>query len=270
MTVLPKEIRENIARAKGYLRRNEVMRAMEAMASNLRLYTGTPSLKQHSFNISILVQDFIQDLRFHPRMKCLLDPRNTGTPSKLAYKSNKEIALAVVLEGLAKLLQQVIDAENDQSKDISKNRLQSLIATGEAYFQEGDITRGRAYFGRAASEFGKNEGVYIDLARRLVKLEQYRNAAALYELAIEKNPKNSTLYVEGIDSYLKVVEYEKAEGIFLKILKQFGGHAKTYGRMAKLYLDWNKKAKADDYANRALQLDKEQVEALEVRSKVIR
>lgn len=269
MPVLPKEIRENIARAKGYLIRNEVIRAMETMASNLRIYAGTPSLEQYSHSISTLIQNFLDALTFHPRMKCLLDPNNTGTPSALAYTKNKDIALAIVLEGLAKLLQQVIDAENDQSKDISENRLQSLIATGEACFQDGDLMRGRAYFSRAATEFGKDEGVYINLARRLAKLEQHSSAATIYELAIEKTPRDSLPYVEGIDSYVKALDYAKAEAIYLKILKQFGGHANTYGRMAKLYLDWDKKAEADDFASRALQLDKKQVDALEVKKTLV-
>jgi len=268
VAIVPKEIRENIARARGYLRRNEVMRAMEAMGNNMRVYASDPTLRLHAYGIATSISDFLEELTFHPRMKCLLDPKDTGSPSKLTYTKSKEIALAVVLEGLAKLLQKVIEAENDNSKSDSENRMQGLIAKGEEHFKEGDITRGRAYFSRAASEFGKEQGVYIELGRKLALLEQYDNAAAIYELSIEAFPKDSSAYVEGIDSYIKVEKYPNAEKIYVKILRQFGGHAKTYGRMAKMYLAWNKKDKSFDFANRALKADPEQEDALEVMQKL--
>lgn len=268
MSIVPKEIRENIARAKGYLRRNEVMRAMEAMGSNMRLYANDPSLKQHTNDITKSISTFLEELTFHPRMKCLLDPKGTGSPSQLIYTKNKEMALAVVLEGLAKLLQKVIDAESDSSKSDSEKRMHALIAKGEEYFKNDDIQRGRAFFSRAASEFGKADGVYIELGRRLFLLEQYSNAASMYELCIEEFPKDSTGYVEGVEAYIKAKKYSEAEKMYIQILRQFGGHAKTYGRMAKLYLLLNNKAKAFDFANRALKEDPEQEDALEVSKKL--
>ena len=48
------------------------------------------------------------------------------------------------------------------------------------------------------------------------------------------------------------------------MLRTFGGHASTFGKMSKMYLAWRKKQAAEDNALRALQTDPEQADALEV------
>ena len=47
----------------------------------------------------------------------------------------------------------------------------------------------------------------------------------------------------------------------MAVLRTFGGHPNTYGRMAKMYWDWRKRDKAEEMAIRALQGNKEQPEA---------
>lgn len=264
MAILPKIIREDFARAKGYLRRNEVMRAMETMSCNLRACVSDPNLKHHSNVMATLMYEFLNELSFHPKMKCILDPKNTGKPHRLAYTKGKEIALATALEGLAKILHATEEAKNVDLENEKVNRLQSLIDKGEAHFEKNNIARGSAYFNRAAAEFGKIDGVYMDLAHRLSAIGQYPCAAGICELCIEKFPGNTEAYIEATEAYYNAKEYKKAEEIYLKILKQFGGHANTFGKMAKLYLAWSRKYDASDYALRALQLDAKQADALKV------
>ena len=48
LNVAPKEMRENIARANGYLRRNEVPRAMQAMSTALRQFAGVKLMRAAS------------------------------------------------------------------------------------------------------------------------------------------------------------------------------------------------------------------------------
>ena len=59
-------------------------------------------------------------------------------------------------------------------------------------------------------------------------------------------------------------EYEKAENVYKAVLRTFGGHPSTFGKMAKMYLEWHKKQAAEDAALRALQSDPDQPDALEV------
>lgn len=264
MNTAPKEIRENVARAKGYLRRDEIPRALDAMSSAIREFADVTLFKQARFELTVQFEEFLNELNRHPQMQALLDPERTGNPRKINFQSGKEKILATVLEGLSKIL--VSSAENAklEAQNNLQQRKKELIETGKSRILSGDIARGRSFLKRAAAEFGQEAGVLLEIGRILFELEQFQDAAELFESATESFPKEVEAYAEAVDAYTNALEFEKAEKIYLKIFRQFGGHPKTYGRLAKLYLKWGKRLKAEEFANRALQADAEQTEAQEV------
>lgn len=264
MNTAPKVIRENVARAKGYLRRDEIPRALEAMSTAIRDYAEVTLFKQARFELTVQFDEFLLELARHPTMQVLLDPERTGKPRKITFQAGKEKILATVLDGLAKILLNAQEAEKDQEDQALQQRKIDLIETGKARIMAGDIARGRSFMKRAAAEFGDQAGVLMEVGRCLFALEQYADAAEMFEANMNFAPKDPEAYTEGIQAYIMLMEYEKAESIYFKIFKQFGGHANTYGRLAQLYLTWGKRIKADEFAHRALQLDAEQSEALEV------
>lgn len=264
LTSPPKDIRENIARAKGYLHRGELPRALLAMAAALRGCVGVKMFKQARFELAIHFDEFLSDLVRHPGMQPLLDPENTGRPRKIPYQPSKEGALAAVLEGIAKILQEAETAKKRAAEESKQNRKQELMETGTERILQGDTSRGRAYLKRAAAEFGHEPGVYRAVALRFQETKQYADAAEMFEQAMEHEPKEPDSYTQGINCYLQLHEYEKAEAVYMKILRQFGGHPTTFGRMAKLYMLSHQRVKAEDFAVRTLQLDPNQPDALQV------
>lgn len=264
MNTAPKEIRENIARAKGYLRRDEIPRALEAMSSAVRGFADVTLFKAARFELTVQFDEFLLELNRHPQMQVLLDPEGTGTPRKIAFQSGKEKILATVLEGLAKILLNAAEEAKQKAENTLHQRKAELINMGKTRIQEGDIARGRAFLKRAAAEFGTETGVLMEIGRTFHSLSQYSDAAEIFESAIQAFPKEAEAYAEAIEAYTKALEFENAEKVYLKIFRQFGGHANTYGRLAKLYLTWGKGLKAEEFAHRALQLDAAQAEATEV------
>ena len=77
-------------------------------------------------------------------------------------------------------------------------------------------------------------------------------------------PREASAYTGAVAAWMELREYEKAEAVYQAVLRTFGGHASTFGKMSKLYLAWRKKQAAEDNALRALQTDPEQADALEV------
>lgn len=264
MNTPPKEIRENIARAKGYLRRDEIPRALDTMATAIRAFADLTLLKSARFELVVQFGEFLNELNRHPHMQPLLDPHSTGKARKIAFQQGKEKILAAVLEGLAKIL--INAAENDKAAEQQalQERKRELIETGKMRIQEGDIARGRSFLKRAAAEFGQETGVLMEIGRTFFALEQFQDAAESFESAMDAFPKEADAYAEAIEAHTKALEYEKAEKVYLKIFRQFGGHPNTYGRLAKLYLGWQKRLKAEEFAHRALQLDAQQADALAV------
>ncbi len=264
LTVVPREIRENAARAKGYLRREEIVRAMENMALALRGYSGLQFARAARFEMEVNFSEFLQELCRHPTMRSLLDVNGTGNPRAINYQRGKEAILAAVFEGLIKIMHQAEEEKERQQKENNEARLKELIATGLASIESGEHAKGRAFLKRAASEFGEDYNVLMDIGQKFISVECHLEAAEVFEMAMERDPKRPEGYSAAIDAYECINEMEKAEAVYKKILRQFGGHAKTYGRMALMYLTWHKRMKAEEFANRALQIDREEESALQV------
>lgn len=270
LNVPPKELRENVARANGYLRRNEVERAMLAMSTALRQYAGVKLMRAARAEMDIQISDFLNSLIRHQQLQPLLDPGQTGKPRKLPYQLGKEIALATVLEGLAKILHD--EAESSIRRDVEARleRKKTLIETGLKFLQEGQTAKGRAFLKRVAAEFRDEKGIHIQVGQLFAAAGQHTEAAEMFEESIEKQPRETAAYVGAVTSWMTLREYEKAENIYKLILRTFGGHPSTYGKMAQMYLAWHKRELAEDYAQRALQGNPQQADALQVMQAITR
>lgn len=264
LNVAPKDLRENIARANGYLRRNEVPRALAAMGSALRQFAGIQLTRGPRAELDIQISDFLNALTHHQTMQPLLDPHHTGKPKPIRYQAGKEASLATVLEGLAKIITSEAEAEIRKKTEERIERKKMLIETGTQLLNEGQLAKGRAFLKRVAEEFSEDEGIRVQLGKIFTAAGQLAEAAEMYEESMEYQPREVGGYTGAVQAWLELREYERAEKVFQAILRTFGGHHNTYGKMAKMYWDWRKRDKAEELALRALQGDPNQPEALEV------
>lgn len=264
LKVAPKDLRENIARANGYLRRNEVARALQTMGAALRQFAGVQLMRAARAELDIQIGDFLNALIHHQAMQPLLDPHNQGKPRPIRYQQGKETALATVLEGLAKIMTSEAEARIQQAAQERVERKKTLIETGTRLLAEGQLAKGRAFLKRVAEEFSEDPGIRVQLAKIFLASGRQMEAAEMYEESIEHEPREVAAYTGAVATWLEMREYERAEKVFQAILRTFGGHPNTYGKMAKMYWDWHKRDKAEDMAIRALQGNKTQPEALAV------
>lgn len=260
----PKELRENIARANGYLRRSEVDRALTCMSAALRQYADLRLMRSARAVVDIQISEFLSALIHHQKMQPLLDPAHNGKPRPIPYQQGKESALATVLDGLAKILRDEAEDAIRRETEARLERKKTLIQTGVQLMHEGQTARGRAFLKRVAEEFGDEEGIYIQLAQLFVAAGQHMEAAEMFEQAMEAEPRNPAGYTGAVTAWQELHEYEKAEEVYKAILRTFGGHPSTLGKMAKMYLDWRRRVQAEDTALHALQSDPRQPDALAV------
>ena len=261
LNVAPKELRENIARANGYLRRGEVARALAAMSAALRQFTGIHLMRGPRAELDIQISEFLNSLIHHQAMQPLLDPSGSGKPKIIRYQQGKENILATVLDGLARILTSSAEEEIRREAETRLERKKSLIETGTKLIQEGQLAKGRAFLKRVAEEFSDDEGIRVQVGKIFEANNCLVEAAEMYEESIEHQPREVAAYTGAIAAWLQLHEFEKAEKIFMAVLRTFGGHPNTYGLMAKMYWDWRKRDKAEEMAIRALQGNKEQPEA---------
>lgn len=264
LTTAPKEIRENIARAMGYLRRDEVERALVTMSEALRLLAGVKLMRSARAELDIQIGEFLAAIVRHSAMQPLLDPGNTGKPRSITLQTGKETTLSTVLDGLAKILQTAAEQAVQQEAEARLDRKKQLISSGLDFLREGQVAKGRAFLKRIVEEFGDEEGIRLQMGQIFAAAGLFAEAAAMYEEAMVIQPREASAYTGAVAAWMELREYEKAEAVYQAVLRTFGGHASTFGKMSKLYLLWHKKQAAEDNALRALQTDPEQADALEV------
>lgn len=264
LKVAPKELRENIARANGYLRRNEVTRALGAMSAALRQYAGVQLMRGPRAEMDIQICEFLNALTHHQAMQSLLDPTRSGKPRSIPYQQGKEAAIATVLDGLAKIMVNEAEEKVRREAEARLERKKSLIETGIQLLNDGQYAKGRAFLKRVAEEFSDEEGIRVQLGQIFAAAGQLAEAAEMYEESMEHEPRASAAYTGAVAAWTELREYERAENVYKAILRTFGGHPNTFGKMAKMYWDWRKRDKAEELAIRALQGDPNQPEATEV------
>ena len=264
LTTAPKDIRENVARALGYLRKDELERSLLVMCEALRRMAEVKMLRTARAELDNQVNDFLSTLVHHPCMQPLLDPARTGNPKNIPFQQGKEAALATVMDGLAKILQK--ESENCVQAEATARRARKkhLIDTGLQFIREGQTAKGRAFLKRVIEEFRQEDGIRVQVAQIFAAAGLHQEAAETYEEAIAKQQRDPAAYTGAVASWMELLEYEKAEAVYRAVLRTFGGHPSTYGKMAKLYLVWHKRQKAEEMALRALHDDPEQADALEV------
>lgn len=260
----PKNVRENIARAKAYLRREDLPRAMEAMGTALRAYAGTKLIGQARFETEVNVLEFVNDLNRHHLLRQFFEARQVFNGPYVTYARGEENTLAERLETIgAAMTEESTRKEREREAKVGMRR-EELILGGQAKLDEGDMPRGRSFLKRAADEFGHEPGVLADIGQRLLHKELLFEAAEMFEAAIETFPTESKAYAGSVSCYIKLQEYEKAETIYMKALRQFGAHPRTLINIARLYMLWRKRDKAYEYAKRALGIDPKLKEAQEI------
>lgn len=256
-----KTIRENIARAKNAMRRDEIVRALNVTADSLDMYSRIKVTGPIRFELEVNLDELMEDLSHHTSIQPILPRDSKGKSFVIRFKRGKESLLSGFLRHISTVLEKQKKDAAEEEGEKKERRKQELIEKGQGYLETGDIPRARTTLRRVADEFGKEEGIYLDLAERYRTAKLPMEAAEMYELNVNQFPKNPAGWSGMIDMYKDMQDFEMVEKLYHRVLQQFGSHPKTLCNIAKFYMLWRKKGKAAEYAVRALQADPNLTEA---------
>ncbi len=252
---IPPGVGLNIARAKSLLRRDETVRALEALLAGLEHYEPSKLPGKLRFEVEVLIHECVLDLNRQPKIRTLLTTLAKSGKASIVYAPKEEGKLKAVLDIILKALNEseVVKVRDNVEAKIARKA--TLEQKGLAALRSGDSPKGKAALRVLADEFGEEPGVLRQVGEWLLEFKLYFEAAEFLELAIERFPKDSKSYASAVSCYNTLREFEKGEAIYLKAIKQFGKHTRTLTNLAELYMAWNKKDKAFDAAREALSLD---------------
>ena len=264
---VPQSVAHNLARAKSLLKRDETIRALEAMIAGLDLYEPKKLMGKARFEIEVMLQECVADLNRQPSVRKLFETLTNSRRATVPYAPKQEEKLKAVLGIIHKALNESIAAKERNTADVKAKRRALLQQKGLEYLKAGDFPRGKAALKVLADEYGDEPGLIAQVAAWLLEFKLYMDAVDMLERAMERFPKDSKAYALATQCYKITRDYDKLESVYLRAIKQFGKHPRTLLNLAKLYVEWNKKEQAFTVAQEAYNKDKSLAEAKEIMDK---
>ncbi len=261
---IPQAVGMNIARAKSLLRRDDPLRALDALIAGLDAYEPAKLMGKARFEIEVLVQECVNELNRQAQVRSFLESLGKSSTVGIAYVPGQENKLKALLPIMRKALLETEAAKERGLEEERTARKAALRDKGLSYLQAGDSPRGKAALRVLGDEFGEEPGILADIGRILLDHKLYFEAVEFLEQAIEAFPREGSAYASAAESYLALREFEKAEVVYLKAIREFGKHPKTMINLARMYSQWNKKDKAFEAAGDVLRKDPDNAEAKEM------
>ncbi len=254
-TATPKLARENLARARAYMRRNEIVRSLESACSAFVEILDSRLIGQARYEVEVLIQEYITELNKHPEIKNFFFKKNIHATPYIRFIKGRERDCLERLESILHGIKEESENAREKREERHFSKKQELLERGRKLMEAKDYARGKGVLRRVAEGWGQEEGLITEIAMLFLEHHLCMEAADLFEQAIELNPADSKAYGGAVRCYKELHEFEKCEKLYLRALKQFGSHPRTLLNMAELYKRWRKPDEAYDFARRALSAD---------------
>ncbi|BBD07263.1 hypothetical protein [Desulfovibrio ferrophilus] len=261
-------VKRNIARAKGSIRKKEYLKAIKEAKLAFEARPDCNGLYgQQRVEIDFMLEDFCNTFSANKGILELLDRFRIRHKPFIAYNRGAVTEIVTKLDILSTRLADHL-AEGEKRLQAQHERDKKYwITKGRHCLQRGELPLGRSHLRRAAEEFGNEQGVLTEIAEMLLEKDLLSDAAELLAQARELFPSDQRAYTLGVRAHMTQAEWDKAEEIYLQALKVFGNHAITLLNLARLYMKWNKRDKAWEYARMALEKNPNLEEAQEIMNK---
>ena len=263
-------IRENISRARGYLRRDELYRCIEAANDALVLKSTGAALGLGRSEVDLLFAEMCDDFSRHPRVIAFLEGMGITKGPFLRYKAGNETLLIKKLTAFRIKMEEAEQQEKERAAKRRGQQKNEWLSLGREHLRQQNFPKGKVYLRRVAETYGEEPDVVREVGRLFLDAGLLTEAAEMFAQALERFPADQHAWRLAIDAYDGLGEFKKAETLYLDAVKAFGGHPLTFLNIAKFYMKWNRKDDAYEYAVRALDMDPDLKEAIEIRDKVER
>ncbi|WP_454727512.1 MULTISPECIES: cellulose synthase subunit BcsC-related outer membrane protein [Cupriavidus] len=139
-----------------------------------------------------------------------------------------------------------------QRRDYDDLRVAYIVRQADALTESGDLVAAYDMLAPALSERGGNAAVRASLARMYAQAGDNKQALALYESVLEKDPRNLDLMLAAIGTATAAKEYSWAEGTLQMALAQAPKSPKVLTAAGRLYRAEGKTSRAADYFRAAV------------------
>lgn len=268
MATSARVIREHISRAKGYLRRDDLTRAIVSAKDALMHKSTAAALGLGRSEVELLLGELCDDISRHPKVRALLESLGIRGGAFVRYAPGEETLLVKKLTAFQIKMEEVEQQARVERENVRGVQKAEWMAAGRELLAKKNFPKGKVILRRVAETFGDEAGVIRQVGEYFAEAGLATEALELYVQAIQKFPSDERAWRLAIAAADGLGEFKRAEDMYNEALRIFGPHPVTYCNMAKFYLKWHRKDDAFEYAQRALALDPGQSEALAIRDKL--
>lgn len=268
MACTARQIRENINRARGYLRRDDLERSIACAKDALVQKSTATALGMGRTEVELLLGELCDDFGRHPRVQSFLEKLGAHNNTFFRYCPGEETLMVKKLTAFQIKMEELEQRDRKRTEDRKSRQKAEWLAAGQDCLRQKNFPKAKVYLRRVAETFGGEEDVARRIGEIFAAADLQAEAAEMFCLALERFPNDGEAWRLAIETYDAMGEFKKAEHLYLEALKVFGAHPLTYLNMAKFYYKWRKKDEAYEYAQRALGLDSNLAEAQALRDKI--
>lgn len=232
--VTPKEIREDIARARAYAKKSDYLKTLFCMANAMKSLLTSQVFGSEKFEIYAHLDEALRDLNKMPMIEKLF-------PKGLGYQRGKEKAFYLTLMRLHKKLGEAM--EKSRTAKIRK-RLRVLddnMIKAAELIKNGDQLNARKIYRKISEYFQDIDGIDSDIGNRMTQFGMFTEAIEYLNKALETSKSDIRANNALIMCYEGLQETDKALEAIKECMRWVGVSENLYLRTAKLQLkkrDW--------------------------------
>lgn len=266
---LAKSIQEQISRAKGYLRRGDIIKSIDAACSAYTMIKSAKLMGKDKIETHYALEEFCIEFSAHSGVQDFLESINVKVKPIVSFVPGKENIIIERMTLIKKGLVKIEEAQESKIQEKREARKKHLFGTGRDLFESKNYPKGRSFLRKAAEDYPDDSEMLMDIAKLFMKHNFPGDAYEVLAQIIEDFPNVAAAYSLATKALLIEERYEETEQLYLAAMKQFGKHPNTLLNMSRMYLQWNKKDKAFERAKEALDADPSLEEAREIVEKTI-
>ena len=242
-----REIKEHLARARGYFHNHEVVRSLLGLASALKVLVERPVYGLGRQEITNLVLELTQLLNRTSEVQAHL-------PEGLEYAKGGEKRLLAVLIRVVKAIKEEAERESLDEARQRKLKLDRAIIRGQRLLDAKKVAEAEEAFGEALSFYVNEHKVFYYIALKLLKAALPRQALKYLQRALEKDGDDPQTYIALSEAYEQLGDLDKAEAFGRKGVQLFADSPEAQLELSRILEHRGKLRDAALAAREALEL----------------
>lgn len=253
----------HLGRAKSFLNKHDYLKGLVSLCEALKGYIQGQFYGTEKMEMSYRIEEIINMLGSFPELSKFL-------PDNLKYVRGQEKNLYKEIVAVLQKIAEEIKKDESQAQAEADPELERrrLLEKMQAMLLARDHKGASGSLKKIIESYGDDPQIFVEIAEAHYKAGEYQNAVSYALKALKMDNRQMQAYRVAINACRYQKKYSFSESLYQQALQVFGEHANIYLNLARLYREWDKPEEARQSLSRALELEPENKDALELQQQM--